>query len=325
MQDAECERGADRHPDPGHVQRHQHEPAHAGRQARAAVRAPHRDRGVEQEPRPQHERDDADDIRHHHQQGQRQECERIHVQREQQVFAVAPSRSEIQDLEVQREQRHHQEHGIRHVATEGRPHHLVPLRRRHPREPVRLLAPVRVDAADALAQVHRPLGDFTRRVFAHQAALPVRLAVRGNRRMVLPGRCRDLVVAAEFRDREENQAERQVQAQRLDVAHAAAIDVFQSQLPRPEQKQQQRLPKLAFQRDVMADELVQELARAGRMQDRFLATFVAKITGHGGPAVRAIAGGVVRMVCHMNQHVKQFIAKKHLPIARPPSIRRIRI
>ncbi|MCS0631549.1 hypothetical protein NX786_19655 [Telluria mixta] len=79
----------------------------------------------------------------------------------------------------------------------------------------------------------------------------------------------------------------------------------------------------------MADELVQELARAGRMQNRFLTTFVAKITGNDGAAVRAIAGSVmemgwrvhdVRQVCHMNQHVKQFIAKKHLPIARPRSI-----
>jgi hypothetical protein len=59
-------------------------------------------------------------------------------------------------------------------------------------------------------------------------------------------------VAGQFHDREKDQA-------------AADIDVFQSQLPRPEQKEQQRLPKLAFQRDVMADELVQEFARAGRM------------------------------------------------------------
>jgi hypothetical protein len=84
----------------------------------------------------------------------------------------------------------------------------------------------------------------------------------------------------------------------------------------------------------MADELVQELARAGRMQHRFLATFVTEITGNDGVAVRAVTGGVmemgwrvhdVRTICHINQHVKQFIAKKHHPIARPPSIRRIRI
>ena len=142
------------------------------------------------------------------------------------------------------------------------------------------------------------------------------------------------VVAAVFHHREKDQAECQVQAQRLDVAHAAAIDVFERQLSRPEQKEQQRLPKLAFQRDVMADELVQEFARAGRMQHGFLAALVAKIAGNDGAAVRAVARGLVEMgwrvhgiggFCHINQYVNQLISKKHLPIARPPSNRRIRI
>jgi hypothetical protein len=45
----------------------------------------------------------------------------------------------------------------------------------------------------------------------------------------------------------------------------------------------------------MADELVQEFARAGRMQHGFLAAVVAKIAGNDGPAIRAVAGGVVQM------------------------------
>jgi hypothetical protein len=78
----------------------------------------------------------------------------------------------------------------------------------------------------------------------------------------------------------------------------------------------------------MADELVQEFARAGRMQHGFLAAVVAKIAGNDGPAVRAIAGGVMKMGwrvhdlggdCHINQYVNQLISKKHHPIARPPS------
>jgi hypothetical protein len=45
----------------------------------------------------------------------------------------------------------------------------------------------------------------------------------------------------------------------------------------------------------MADEFVQELARAGRMQHGLLAAFVAEIPGHGGPAIRAVTGGMVEV------------------------------
>jgi hypothetical protein len=70
----------------------------------------------------------------------------------------------------------------------------------------------------------------------------------------------------------------------------------------------------------MADELVHELARAGRMQHGLLAALMAEIAGHMGFAIRAVAGGLVEVDLrvhgnfrhsHTNQHVIHLIAKKH--------------
>jgi hypothetical protein len=70
------------------------------------------------------------------------------------------------------------------------------------------------------------------------------------------------------------------------------------------------------------------------MQHGLLPALVAKVSGNGGFAVRAGAGGMMEVGFSghgnsgkrlINIHVNHLIAKKHHPIARPASGLRVRI
>jgi hypothetical protein len=55
----------------------------------------------------------------------------------------------------------------------------------------------------------------------------------------------------------------------------------------------------------MADEFVQEFARAGRMQHGLLAALVAEISRHVRPAVRAVADGMVEFDLRVHGNSRQ--------------------
>ncbi|MNT72436.1 hypothetical protein D3C72_2110380 [compost metagenome] len=96
--------------------------------------------------------------------------------------------------------------------------------------------------------------------------------------------------AAELEDGKEQDAEGQVDAQRLHVTYAASRDVFIAQRARTEQQQGQGTPELAFERHIMGNEFMQEFTRAGHVQGRRLAAGAAEVAWRIGIAIMAGAG-----------------------------------
>jgi hypothetical protein len=100
--------------------------------------------------------------------------------------------------------------------------------------------------------------------------------------------------AHQLEDGEEQDTESQVDAQRLDIALAPAVNVFRAQETRFAQQEIDRLPQAPFERHIMADELMDELAGAGHVQPGFLPTHRAVMVADGGAAVVAVVRFLVQ-------------------------------
>ena len=200
------------------------------------------------------------------------------MQGEQEMLAIAPSATQVKDFQEQGEQRHQAKRGVRRVMEKAVHHEFLFLGRG---QLLKVLPLARQRGCLAQnADLHRRRLVFRNLTGTVGAYLGL-LVVDGE----------EYVGAAELEEGKEQDAEAQVDAQRLHITHAASREVLSAQCARTKQQQGQGAPELAFERHIMRDKLMQKFARAGHVQGCRLATGAAEVAWRVGIAVMAGIGG----------------------------------